>query len=511
VNELRAATFTGLVDLVSKGLGGRALGASDAFFAEASNLLEAGRGVFIEGKFTDRGKWMDGWESRRKRESGHDWVVLELGARGTVVGFDIDTHHFVGNHPPFASVDGLAAARGTSLAELLESEWTELLPQVPLLPDSQNLFASLAREPVTHLRLNIYPDGGVARLRAYGHVAPEWMAEERDEASMAHVPPGAVDLAAVKNGGMALACSDAFFGPMNNLLMPGRAENMGGGWETRRKRAPGYDWILVRLGARGNVSAIEVDTNHFKGNYPDRCSIDGVDFASGRITELIASAAWSPLLPVTKLSADTRHFFVSEITGQAPVSHVRLNIYPDGGVSRLRIWGERAPSPHVLLNEWPHERAKAALARCCGASRWVEGMLQKRPFGSAGELYAAATETWKALEPADFIEAFSHHPDIGADPDALRARFAQTASWSVAEQSGVGSATRETLEALRDANGRYRARFGYGFIVCATGKSASEMLTIVRARLEHAPERELAVAAGEQATITRLRLEKLAP
>jgi allantoicase len=337
------------------------------------------------------------------------------------------------------------------------------------------------------------------------------MAEERDEASMAHVPAGAVDLAAVMNGGMALACSDAFFGPMNNLLLPGRAENMGGGWETRRKRGPGHDWILVRLGARGTVTAVEVDTNHFKGNYPDRCSIDGVDFASGRITELVASAAWSPLLPVTKLSADTRHFFVSEIAPQAPVSHVRLNIYPDGGVSRLRIWGERSPSPHALLDEWPHERAKAALIRCCGASRWVEAMLQRRPFGSAAELYAAATETWKALERADFLEAFAHHPDIGADPDALRARFAQTAAWSAAEQSGVGSASRETLEALRDANGRYRARFGYGFIVCATGKSASEMLTIVRARLEHAPERELAVAAGEQAKITRLRLEKLAP
>ena len=511
MNEPGAATFTGLVDLAAKNLGGKALGASDEFFAEASNLLLPGRGVFVPGKFTDRGKWMDGWESRRKRAPGHDFAVIELGAAGTVVGFDIDTHHFVGNHPPFASVDGLRAARGTPLSDLLDAEWTELLPQMPLLPDSQNLFAALARQPVSHLRLNIYPDGGVARFRAYGRVVADWVVEELDEPSRARVPPGSVDLAAVKNGGMALACSDAFFGPMNNLLLPGRAGDMGGGWETRRKRALGHDWIVVRLGARGVVSAIEVDTNHFKGNFPESCRLDGIDFASGRITELVASGAWAPLLPRTKLSADTRHFFVTELLAHPPLSHVRLTIFPDGGVSRLRVWGSRSPEPYALLNEWPLERARAALAQCCGSSRWVEAMLRRRPFASAEELHVVSVAAWRTLDRVDVLEAFSHHPDIGADPQALRERFANTAAWSASEQSGLSAASAETLEALRDANARYRARFGYGFIVCASGKSASEMLATLQARLQHAAEAELRVAAAEQAKITRIRLEKLAP
>ena len=511
MNELRSATFTGLVDLAAASLGGRALGASDEFFAAATNLLEVGRGAFVEGKFTERGKWMDGWESRRKRGPGHDWAVVELGVPGRVVGFDIDTHHFVGNHPPFASVDGLSAPRGTPLGELASARWTELLPQMPLLPDSQNLFAAVASAPVSHLRLNIYPDGGVARFRAYGHVAPEWLPAELDAPSSAHVPAGCVDLAALKNGGTALACSDAFFGPMNNLLLPGRASNMGGGWETRRKRALGHDWLLIRLGARGTVKAVEVDTNHFKGNFPDRCSIEGIDFASGRITELIQSNAWSFVLPPQPLSADTRRFFVQELAPHAPASHLRLNIFPDGGVSRLRIWGTRAPEPYALLNEWPAAEARAALARCCGSSRWVEAMLERRPFASAAELVRLALETWNALERADYLEAFSHHPDIGTNPAELRARFPETASWSKTEQSAVSGANEATLQAFASENARYRARFGHAFIVRASGKSAAEMLSLLRARLENAPDAELRVAAAEQAQITELRLEKLQP
>jgi allantoicase len=509
VNELRSATFTGLVDLASAGFGGKALGTSDEFFAAASSMLEPGRGVFIADKFTDRGKWMDGWESRRKRGPGHDWAVIELGAPGKVVGFDVDTHHFSGNHPQFASVEGLRAPRGTPLDVLASATWTELLPEMPLAPDSQNLFAAVAREAVSHLRLNVYPDGGVARFRVFGQVMPEWLPEEPDDETRAHVPSGLVDLAAVKNGGVALACSDARFGPMNNLLLPGRAENMGGGWETRRSRPPGADWIMIRLGARGTVRAVEIDTNHFKGNYPDSCSIDGIDFASGRITELVQTPTWSPLLPRKKLAAHTRHFFTTELVSEQPASHVRLNIFPDGGISRLRVWGTRAPEPQSLLDAWPLEQARAALTRCCGSSRWVDAMSVRRPFASPEALYAAALDVWAGLERADYLEAFSHHPQIGEDPEELRRRFATTASWSRSEQAGVDGAGDALLDSLRDANARYRAKFGYSFIVCATGKSASEMLALLGERLEHDAERELRVAAAEQAKITRLRLEKL--
>jgi allantoicase len=343
VNE-RAASFNGLVDLAAAGLGGKALATNDEFFAGMENLIQPGRGVFIEGKFTERGKWMDGWESRRKRGPGHDWCVLALGAPGEVVGLDIDTHHFRGNHPPFASVDGLLAPAGvdddvTALARL---PWVELLEQSPLLPDSQNLFGARPRGPVSHVRLNIFPDGGVARLRVFGRVAPRWGSSARDAEVAAHVPAGLDDLAAVKNGGLALACSDAFFGPMNNLLHPGRGVNMGDGWETRRRRGPGHDWILLKLGARGRPQVIEVDTHHFKGNFPDRCSLESLDASaspSARITELLASPAWSPLLPEAPLSADTRHFF--QVPAAAAATHVRLSIFPDGGVSRLRLWGSR--------------------------------------------------------------------------------------------------------------------------------------------------------------------------
>jgi allantoicase len=339
--ELPAASFTGLVDLAAEALGGTTLATSDDFFAPMENLLKPGRGVFLEGKYTDRGKWMDGWESRRKRSAGHDFCLIQLGAPGWVLGLDIDTNHFLGNHPPFASVEGVWAEPGTSVDALSRLSFTELLPQVPLRPGSQNLFAAERGEPVTHVRLNIYPDGGVARFRVYGKVLPRFQdGQASDAETQRWVDPGLVDLAALKNGALALACSDAFFGPMNHLLLPGRAADMGGGWETRRKRAPGHDWIWIKLAARGRISVLELDTNHFKGNFPDRASVDIIDAPGARITDL-TSALCTPLLPEVKLSADTRHFFSSELSPHAPGTHLRLNIFPDGGVSRLRAWGTR--------------------------------------------------------------------------------------------------------------------------------------------------------------------------
>jgi allantoicase len=336
------ATFSGLVDLAAAGLGGRVVGTSDEFFAGAESLLQAGRAQFVEGKFTDRGKWMDGWESRRRRSSerDHDWCVVALGAPGEIAGFDVDTQHFVGNHPPFASIDGLWAP---DLADPgAQPGWVTLLEQAPLRPDAQNLFAALPRGPITHLRLNIFPDGGVARFRAFGRVTPRWEAPaELDDEARAHVAPDLRDLAAVANGGLALACSDAFFGPMNNLLLPGRPADMGGGWETRRRRGPGHDWILIRLGGRGVPAVVEIDTRHFKGNFPDRAALEAIDAPPGaRITDLIASDGWRELVPESRLRADARHFF--PVAPVAPASHLRLSIFPDGGVARLRAWGRRS-------------------------------------------------------------------------------------------------------------------------------------------------------------------------
>jgi allantoicase len=329
----------GLVDLAAERLGGVALLATAEFCAVKENLLKPGRGIFVADKYTDRGKWMDGWETRRRRTPGHDGCVVQLGLRGIIKQVDIDTNHFLGNHPPFASLDAVCLTTsfpGDSAA--IESlPWTSILEKSPLEPGSQNLFAITSEQSWTHARLNIFPDGGVARLRVYGIVIPDWT----------KLKPGElVDLAAVENGGVPLACSDMFFSSMNNLIMPGRSENMGDGWETKRRRGPGHDWIILKLGLPGAIQKIEVDTNHFKGNYPDMCAIEGCT-APGASTEQLADPGtrWREILPKTKLQAHTRHFFEKELSSVNDCTHLRLNIYPDGGVSRLRVWGTPAVPP----------------------------------------------------------------------------------------------------------------------------------------------------------------------
>ncbi len=340
MSHAASANFTSLVDLASAALGGRALVCSDDFFAPMHAMLNPDPPSFDPSTYTDRGKEMDGWESRRKRGAGHDFCIIGLGARGVIRALDIDTSFFLGNHPPFAAMEAahLEGDHGMSTAE-----WVEILPQSPLRPGSHNLFT--VRDPVafTHVRLSIFPDGGVARLRVYGEVEPRWEEPVFDEDTKLHVTQGERDLAAMLNGGKALACSDAFFGPMDNLLLPRRAANMGGGWETRRKRAPGNDWIMIRLGDAGTGSVVEVDTNHFKGNYPDRCALRGIYAPGARITDLASGRLeWSTIFGEKKLSAHTRHFFHSEeIEAAGPFTHVRLDIFPDGGISRFRVWGHR--------------------------------------------------------------------------------------------------------------------------------------------------------------------------
>ncbi len=323
----------GLVDLASGRVGGIAILANDEFFAEKENLLKPGRGIFIPDKYTAHGKWMDGWETRRRRTPGHDWCVVQLGLRGRIKEVDIDTNHFLGNHPPFASLDAICLTndfpREHSAVEGLP--WTPILAKSALNPGSQNRFAVTSEATWTHLRLNIIPDGGVARLRVYGVVLPDWSRLKAGEL---------VDLAAVENGGVPLACSDMFFSSMNNLIMPSRSENMGDGWETKRRRGPGYDWIILKLGLPGTIRKIEVDTNHFKGNYPDTCSIEGCVAPDASVEELTGGGmGWSEILPQTKLEAHRQHLFEDELAPIRNCTHLRLNIFPDGGVSRLRAWG----------------------------------------------------------------------------------------------------------------------------------------------------------------------------
>ncbi len=325
--------FAGFIDLTAERVGGKALIASDEFFAPKENLLKPGRGVFIPDKYTENGKWMDGWETRRKRVAGHDWCIIKLGIPGAIQGVDIDTNHFLGNNPAYASLEATHLPGDPTATELLDTNlgWIEILPKSPLRPGSQNLFVVAKDDRWTHLRLNIFPDGGVARLRVYGLAIPNWAKFKEDEL---------IDLAAIENGGMPLVCSDMFFSPMENLIMPGRAMNMGDGWETRRRRGPGFDWIIIKLGTPGHLKRVEVDTNHFKGNYPDMCSLEGCYLPAATADDLTKpDVPWHEMLAKTKLQAHTQHFFEDELKAGRPFTHVRLNIFPDGGVSRLRLFG----------------------------------------------------------------------------------------------------------------------------------------------------------------------------
>ena len=318
------------LNLAAEKLGAKVLYATDDFFAEKENLIKPGRGIFIADKYTDRGKWMDGWESRRKRVEGHDWCILELGAAGVIHGVDIDTNFFLGNHPPHASIDALNLPSDTPLEQLVndESLWTEVLPRSPLDPGSQHFYPVDDDRIWTHLKLHIYPDGGVARLKVYGDVYKDWTEVSSNET---------LDLAAAGNGGKVLSCNDMFFSSKDNLIMPNRGVNMGDGWETKRNRTPGnVDWVVLRLGHRGTIGEALVDTCHFKGNYPDRCSLEGCDLGEG---EALENAEWVEFLPQSKLQADHEHHFNSELVHQGPFTHVRMKIYPDGGISRLRLFG----------------------------------------------------------------------------------------------------------------------------------------------------------------------------
>ena len=294
--------YAHLVDLASEAVGGFALHANDDFFAEKENLLKTSAPVFIDDKYTDKGKWMDGWESQRRRDpyadGAHDWCVIRLGLPGVIEGFLVDTTHFKGNAPSSVMLEGLEAEPHLSRADIVSStSWRTLVSRVDVKPDTPNVVAVDAAAigaRTTHLRLRIYPDGGVARLRAYGVVKA---------ASRTFWGAGSIDLISVENGGTIALASNAFFGPPSNLLLPGRGTNMGDGWETARRRTPGTDWCVIRLGRRGTIDRIELDTHFFKGNAPH--AAPNSFFAEGFVNNTcILTAAGDTYLDIGDCAAD---------------------------------------------------------------------------------------------------------------------------------------------------------------------------------------------------------------
>ena len=333
--EQAAAFSRRFIDLAGERVGGEALDCSDQWFAECANLVKPAAPIFRQGHFVDTGQWMDGWETRRsfgrraRRESGtdHDWCLLRLGVPGVIHAVDIETTHFTGNAPEYASLEGAWIKDGAPGS----AEWREVLGKQALAADAHNLFEPELAAAVTQLRLNIYPDGGVARLRAWGSV----------NIDPSVFPAGAhIDLANVLHGGRSLLCSDRFYSSPGNLLLPGAGLNMGDGWETRRRRDLGNDWCIIKLGLPGSIRRVELDTAHFKGNYPDRFSLEAVKTEREDLDA--PDIPWQPVIPETFLDAHRLHTFVEEILApqQDSFTHVRLNIFPDGGVSRLRVIGE---------------------------------------------------------------------------------------------------------------------------------------------------------------------------
>ncbi len=314
------------IDLAQPRLGAEVIAATDDFFAPKERLIQPEAPVFIPDKYDDHGKWMDGWESRRKREEGHDHCVIRLCA-GTIHGVELDTSFFTGNYPPEASLDGCCCDEDPDD----KTEWISLLPRSPLKGDAHHYFAVKDTRVWTHVRLNIYPDGGVARLRIYGIAQCDWAVEP---------PAELLDLAAMTRGGRALACNDMHYGHMSNLIAPGNAVNMGDGWETRRRREPGNDWVILALGHPGTIRRVEVDTSFFKGNYPARCSLHGALLGDRPDSAISAEAPyWREILPPSELGPNRLHTFDQEVMDADTVSHVRFDIFPDGGVSRLRLLG----------------------------------------------------------------------------------------------------------------------------------------------------------------------------
>ena len=317
-----------MIDLAQPRLGSKIVYKTDEFFAKANRIINPDEPFFIENKFDKHGKWMDGWETRRKRNKGYDYLIIRLGKEGRISKVNIDTTHFNGNQPNHAS---LHACHSKKNIPDKKTKWKTILKKKKMKPNDQNVFTINKNSIFTHVKLSIFPDGGVARLRLYGSIAIEKLFFGKKT----------VNLSSLLNGASIIACNNEHFGKAENILAPGKAKNMGDGWETRRSRGKNFDWLIFKCATPGIINKVQIDTHHFKGNYPDMCSLQATNM-TGKISKksvVKKSKKWKLLLNKVKLHAHKKHNFQNKLMKNKKINYIRINIFPDGGISRIRAFG----------------------------------------------------------------------------------------------------------------------------------------------------------------------------
>ena len=270
---------------------------------------------------------MDGWETRRKRNKGHDYLILQLGKPGKINKVDIDTSYFNGNQPSKVSLE---ACFNKNKIPNKNTKWIKILNKKSTKPNSHHFFSIKNKSTFTHVKLNIFPDGGVARLRIYGTMKVKKKFGKK-----------IINLTSILNGAVPIACNNEHFGRAENILAPGTGKNMGDGWETRRSRGKNFDWLILKCATQGKISKIQIDTHHFKGNYPDKCSLQAAYVNNKASSNAIinSSKKWKFLLNKVKLQAHKKHNFENKLMKNKKVNYIKINIFPDGGISRIRVFG----------------------------------------------------------------------------------------------------------------------------------------------------------------------------
>ena len=317
----------GLIDLAQPRLGTKVIFKTDDFFAPANRIINPMEPIFKEGIFDKNGKWMDGWETRRKRTHGHDFIILKLGKPGLIKKIDVNTSYFNGNQPSMVSIEGA----NSNSNKIEKFKWISILSKKKVKANSHHFFSVKKNKVFTHIRFNIFPDGGVARLRLFGTIAKSNKLKNKK-----------INLASLLDGASVIACNNEHFGKAENVLAPGKAKNMGDGWETRRRRGKGNDWLILNSIDGNSIDKIEISTHHFKGNYPSYCSLQAAYLSSKSSKQIVNSSnKWKYLLKNTKLSANKTHKFKNSLMKKEKINHIKINIFPDGGISRFRIFGKK--------------------------------------------------------------------------------------------------------------------------------------------------------------------------